>query len=646
MRRCPGNEADARIGRWIASALAVAGFLVPAYSGDPIAESFGQLPQIWGARLSPSGAFISFLHMDEKLDVPFAYVSNAAGEIRLVMASPKNKFDLQWCDWANDERLLCGFVGIDRVSGTKVGTTRLAAVNQDGSDIRVLLQNQLKRRWGYSQFQDRIIDWLPDDDEHVLIAVPDAYGMGVSRLNIYDGGLRVVLKPRANVRYWLSDGRGEVRARYYMSTEKWRWDFRLPGSRSWQTLAGSDLRDLDATFSPVGFGEDPNELLFFATKQGRKALFARNLLDGEDRLVYSHDAVDLSGTYSLGKFRRLVAVGYETDKPHLHFFDPAIEQITDSAAAALEGQRPAVIDESWDRSVYLLNLSSDQDPGRYYRLDLEARQMEALWLRHPFLKDWQLAQMQAISIEARDGVRVPAYLTMPVNGEIPLPLIVLPHGGPESRDYWGFDWLAQSFAARGFAVLQVNYRGSGGYGDDWAGIGGFRAWRLAVSDISDGVAQLIDDGIADADRMCIVGWSYGGYAALMSSIEEPDLYRCAVSIAGVTDPRTLIEDSRDFINSRAVREFVGTDDEVIDAGSPLRRAREIEVPVMLIHGDEDLNVSVAHSKKMHKALKKRGLSRLTVYDDAEHDIWSNEYRIDMLTRVGEFVDKHTAVRAD
>lgn len=646
MRRYPGDSPLLSCLQGFIACCALACLHPSALSADPLARAFGEVPQMWGVRLSPSGDYISFLHMDEKLDVPIAYVSTATGEANLVMASPKDRFDLQWCDWANDERLLCGFVGIDRVSGTKVGTTRLAAVNRDGTDMRVLLQNTLRRRWGYSQFQDRIVDWLPDDDDHVLIGVPDAYGMGVSRLNIYDGGLNVVLKPRSNVRYLLSDGRGEVRARYYMSTEKWRWDYRLPGSRKWEMLAGSDLRDLNKTFSPVGFGEDPNELFFFATEQGRLALFARNLLDGKDRLVYSHESVDLSGTYSLGKFRRLVAVGYETDKPHLHFFDPAIEQVTESAAAALQGRRPAVIDESWDRGVYLLFVSSDQDSGRYYRLDLRARQMQTLWPSHPALKDMELARMQPISIKARDGVRVPAYLTLPERGQNPLPLIVLPHGGPESRDYWGFDWLAQSFAARGFAVLQVNYRGSGGYGDDWAGFGGFRAWRLAVSDISDGVAQLVDDGIADANRMCIVGWSYGGYAALMSTIEQPDLYRCAVSIAGVTDPRTLINDSRDFIGSRAVREFVGSDAEVLDAGSPLRRAAEIKIPVLLFHGDEDLNVSIAHSKKMHKALKKRGLSRLTVYDDAEHDIWSNEYRVDMLTRVGEFVDKHTAVRTE
>jgi dipeptidyl aminopeptidase/acylaminoacyl peptidase len=220
----------------------------------------------------------------------------------------------------------------------------------------------------------------------------------------------------------------------------------------------------------------------------------------------------------------------------------------------------------------------------------------------------------------------------------------MPHGGPESRDVYGFDWLAQFFAAKGYAIIQSNYRGSGGYGDDWAGDGGFKNWRQAVTDISDGVQWLLEEDIVDSSRICAVGWSYGGYAALMSAIEKPELYNCVVSIAGVTDPGTLIADGRRFVSgSKRIREFVGTDDEVIKLGSPLKRSSEIQVPVLLIHGDADMNVTVKHSKKMHKALRKADKdTRLIIYEDAAHGIEPESYRIEMLSEIARFLDSNIA----
>ncbi len=151
----------------------------------------------------------------------------------------------------------------------------------------------------------------------------------------------------------------------------------------------------------------------------------------------------------------------------------------------------------------------------------------------------------------------------------------------------------------------------------------------------------MDQGIADPDRICVVGWSYGGYAALLSGVEEPDRYRCLVSIAGVTDPRTLIDDYRHFLNRKAMQKFIGRDAEVIKRGSPLKRASEISAPVLLFHGDQDVNVPIGHSKKMAKALKRAKKSvEYIEYEDVEHSIRRNGYRIDMLDRIGSFLDAH------
>jgi dipeptidyl aminopeptidase/acylaminoacyl peptidase len=301
-----------------------------------------------------------------------------------------------------------------------------------------------------------------------------------------------------------------------------------------------------------------------------------------------------------------------------------------------------VIDESWDRRYYIVHVSSDRDPGSFYRFDVKQNQLLPISPQYPLLASHSLAPMEPIRYPARDGAEIPGYLTLPVAGaEGARPTVILPHGGPESRDYWEFDWLSQFMAAKGYAVLQSNYRGSGGYGSDWSGEGGFRAWRTAINDLTDGAAYLVEQGVSDPNRICVVGWSYGGYAALMSGVEEPDRYRCLVSIAGVTDPGMLIDERRHFLSHKATGKLIGRDAEVIKRGSPLKRASEIRAPVLLFHGDQDINVSIKHSKKMAKALKRAKKSvEYIKYEDVEHSILRNGYRVDMLDRIGSFLDAH------
>ena len=253
--------------------------------------------------------------------------------------------------------------------------------------------------------------------------------------------------------------------------------------------------------------------------------------------------------------------------------------------------------------------------------------------------------MRPISYAADDGVQIPAYLTVPVDrGKGPFPAIVLPHGGPSARDYWDYDYLVQYLVASGYAVLQSNYRGSEGYGRAWRGDGGFRAWRRAIGDITAGAEYLVREGIADPKRVCAVGWSYGGYAALMSVIEQPTRYRCVVSIAGVTNPASLSAREMNFIGGAGAAEFIGDKDpEVRDQGSPTARSAEIKVPVLLVHAREDLNVPFRQSEDFAKTL--RGANKdvkFVEYDHADHGIRPERYRVDLLTQLGDFLQQHLA----
>ncbi len=609
---------------------------------DPTAVAFGTMPALWGVQISPDGSKIVLLKMHDQ-DLPVAIVFDFAGaKPRIVLASEKDRFELEWCEWANDERLLCGYYAVHREASQMYPVTRLVAVNADGSDMNVLMQRKLEKI--RTQFQDRVVDWLPDDREHVLIQKPDQRGSGVSRLDTYSGSLKTEARTRSYVRQWMTDGRGNLRLRFFIKNREYRWQYRLAGEKKWRLLHERKHTDIDTFYEPAGFGDDPNRLLVRKPHEGRLALWSEDLSNQADsKVVFSHPEVDVDGALRLGKFRRMVAVGYSTDHDHLHFFDEGIERISGRLSSSFPGQEVRIVDESWDRRFHIVHVGSDQNPGAYYRFDAEKNQLAQIAPQYPKLDGVPLSPMQPMHYTARDGASIPGYLTLPFSApEGGMPAVVLPHGGPESRDYWGYDWLAQFLSTRGYAVLQSNYRGSRGFGEDWSGEGGFRNWRTAIDDITDGARHLIEAGIADPKRLCIVGWSYGGYAALLSAAEEPTLYRCVVSIAGVTDLPKLIDDHRDFSGWRGVREFVGRHSDVLKRGSPARRAADFTAPVLLLHGDEDLNVLIGHSKKMAKALRKKKKDvEFIEYEDVEHGIRRNRYRIDMLDRIGAFLDRHT-----
>ncbi|WP_341713627.1 alpha/beta fold hydrolase, partial [Erythrobacter sp.] len=242
------------------------------------------------------------------------------------------------------------------------------------------------------------------------------------------------------------------------------------------------------------------------------------------------------------------------------------------------------------------------------------------------------------SYPARDGTQIPGYLTLPPGSDGKgLPAIVLPHGGPSARDEWGFDWLVQFFVARGYAVLQPNYRGSAGYGEAWFGKNGFQAWPTAIGDVNDAGLWLVSQGIASADQLAIVGWSYGGYAALQAQVLDPDLFRAVVAIAPVTDLLEMREYARGYTNSRLVSAFLGEGPH-LTTGSPARHADAFHAPVLLFHGTLDQNVNVQQSRIMEDRLKRAGKAvEYVEYEDLAHSLSDSKVRTDMLVRIDKFL---------
>ena len=329
---------------------------------------------------------------------------------------------------------------------------------------------------------------------------------------------------------------------------------------------------------------------------------------------------------------------YSTDYNHVEFFDPAINSLSKALQKALPGKEVTLLEDSWDGKKILLFATADNDPGAYYLFDRDTRQLKMISAARPELAGLTLAETKPITYPATDGAKVPGFLTLPLgsNGK-GLPLIVLPHGGPSSRDYWGFDWMTQFFVACGYAVLQPNYRGSSGFGSGWHGDNAYKGWRRAMTDINDAARWAASTGLANPKQMAIVGWSYGGYAALQANVVDPDLYAATVAIAPVTDLQQRKTEAEKYTNRLRVAAFVGSGPHIFE-GSPARNAAAIKSPVMLFHGTMDLNVDVKQSRRMKDALDDAGKRvEYFEYDDLEHSLVDSTVRADLLTRIGNFL---------
>jgi len=337
----------------------------------------------------------------------------------------------------------------------------------------------------------------------------------------------------------------------------------------------------------------------------------------------------------------VVGASYAIEKREAVYFDEGLEKLAAGLAKALGGEIAINFsDSSQDESKLLIWAGSDIDPGQYFLFDRDSKQLRPLLGVRPKVENQNLATVKPITFPAADGTEIPGYLTLPKGVEPKnLPAIVIPHGGPESRDEWGFDWLAQFFVSQGFAVLQPNFRGSAGYGDDWFLENGYKSWKVAIGDVSDGGSWLIRQGIAKPESLSIVGWSYGGYAALQSAVTYPDLFKAVIAIAPVTDLALKKNSNNSDYDSVVQDDRVGSGPHIKE-GSPAQNADRIKVPVMLFHGDLDQNVLINQSRMMEDKLKDAGKAVTFVeYEGLAHSLQNSAARIDMLTRSAAFLPK-------
>lgn len=625
------------------------------------AAAFGARESVENISLSPDGQQVAWLQPGPG-QVTELYVASASGgaKPRRLTLSDGNPFRLRRCNWAADDRLVCLIYGLGGNPKKLVPFTRLIAIDDDGGNVRELGQQDSIRRLFPRQFDGDVLDWLAQDGSVLMERnyVPDfstgthlgikLHGLGVDRIDTRTLRASPVERPVPSVQSYFSDGSGNIRLVAVGSLETSlsglisstvRYRYRPSDSREWREFSTFDVLTRDGVL-PLQVDGSSNSVYALKRLEGRDALY-RVKLDGTlaTELVYAHPAVDVGDLVTIGGRRRPIGVSYITEDPAIEYFNPADAKLVRSLAKALPALPDIeLVDASRDEKQLLIRASSDQDPGRYFVFDRALGSLNEILLARPELESVLLSVVKALTYATADGVKVPAYLTLPPGSAGKnLPGIVLPHGGPGARDEGGFDWLAQFFAQRGYAVLQPNFRGSTGYGDDWLVDNGFKSWQIAIGDVNDAGRWLVKEGIVVPDKLAILGWSYGGYAALQANVLDPDLFKAAIAIAPVTDFARLKDESWGFTNRGIVTDYIGNGPHIV-AGSPAANAATFKAPVLMFHGDRDRNVGVQQSRTMDAALRKAGKrSELIEYKNLEHDLADSVARADLLRRSDEFL---------
>ena len=655
--------------RWIGrgvSGLALAATFLPVGAAGAQeldnAARFGALESILDVSLSPDGNRLAFIEHGPNKARTLYVVDTAEGAkpSRTLSSDGGDGGNLSWCGWVTNSRLACQTFARDEFAGQIYGATNIIAVDAAGGNLRALGKRRTERSL-YADFRGgSVIDWSSNDDGSLLMTrsyVPEGdtssrivsrgEGLGVDRVDTMKATGRSVESPNRDAIYYLSDGHGNVRL---MATQAYsnstgqldttvRFLYRPKDGGAWKLLAQTDVVAEDG-FQPAAIDAATNRVYGFRKIDGRQAVVAMALDgSGTTSTIYAHPEVDVDDIIRIGRNGRIVGVSYATDQREAVITDAPLAKMTGALSKALGGKQVVIVDASADESRYLVRAESDTDPGDYYLYTPKAKELRPLLASRAQLAETTLSPVKAITYPAADGTMVPGYLTLPPGRSDAkgLPGIVMPHGGPSARDEWGFDWLAQYFAQTGYAVLQPNHRGSSGYGDQGYQNNGFQSWKTAVGDIADGGRWLSSSQGVDSAKLSIVGWSYGGYAALQSGVLAPDLFKAIVAIAPVTDLQQLKDEAQREGSGRINSKFIGTGPHIRE-GSPAQNAAAIKAPVLMFHGTFDQNVDVAQARTMRRALvAKDKRVELVEYPELAHSLETGEARTDMLRKISAFL---------
>ena len=631
----------------LAAVAAAIGGVAMAAEPPPL-EAYGRLPTIEDMEISPKGDRVAFITVDgEKRQL---VLHPLVGTVRHRLDAGQVK--VRWLDWAGDDHLLIttsSTAWLPQFRGGKHEWFQVVAYNLPRQKLVVLM--------GDTPDTLNVVMGEPMVATHR--GEPKVFVRGVTltgegsydlyRVDLDNGRGRIHARGHEDVSDWIVAPDGEPLARLEHDDRRGVAAITTRKGAGWREIGPAEAED--EAVAPLGLGRTEGTIFVSRREGDRRRLHELRLEDGALGAPLDKAGKTWSGVLYDPTTRRPLAISYLDQSHDYDFFDPAHHRAWRSARVAFKGSHVSL--QSWtpDFRKLVLLVEGPDDAGTYYLVDVEAKKADLLADAWPQVRPGQIGEVRWTTYKAADGLEIPAYLTLPPGREAKnLPLVVLPHGGPESRDAPGFDWWAQAFASRGYAVLKPQFRGSDGFGRKFVEAGYGEWGRRMQTDLSDGVRHLAKEGVIDPKRVCIMGASYGGYAALAGPTLDPGVYRCAVSVNGVGDlAGMLAQEARDVgrVNTAAVRywsRFMGASYRKrgeLDAVSPTRQAARADAPILVIHGKDDTVVPYAQSADFVRAMQRAGKPvEFVTLAGEDHWLSRGATRLQMLRSAMAFVEKH------
>jgi dipeptidyl aminopeptidase/acylaminoacyl peptidase len=624
----------------------------PTAAAPPSAEVFGALPAGTNVVMTPNGRRLAWI--DQRFPTSRVVMFDIAARKELRILALPEDLKIRRILWNDDETLIVTFSATQNAS-TAAQTSREYFVNMaydaSGGDGRMLPAVKGNNNSARRAAATSLVRWRLSKPHTVIMASHCYIGDGcLLEVDTATGGATVIKSGNQLTDGWAVSHDGVPVAR-----EDWDWKTRAYRVYS---LSGDSVREIlrrDDNERPLLVGILPdNSALVLLTSNGRSHQAAWALpLDGSPlRLLAEDPEGDIISTYTDSYTGAVTGVYVGGANTRIDWLDPAAQHRAELVARAFPNRTVDVYDWSSDASRMLAEVQAPSLPPVYYLIDFSTHRADIAAESYPSLANVPLGEFKEMTYKARDGTSIPAYLTLPPGKSAgAVPLVVLPHGGPQARDYPRFDWVVQFLATRGYAVLQPQFRGSTGFGEAFQKAG-YRQWGgLMQDDVTDGVQAMIAQGIADPHHVAIVGMSYGGYAALAGAAFTPTLYSCAVSVNGISDLRALMDEEvprygfyMRFISASQSQfaERVGAEtDSALKTRSPIHSVAAISIPILIAYGTGDGVVPNEQSERMAEALSKAGKSVTVVklpYED--HWLSKTETRVQLLQALESFLHDH------
>ncbi|QYJ78565.1 alpha/beta hydrolase family protein [Shewanella acanthi] len=623
-----------------------------------LAQLFSRGSEYSNVKISPTGKYLSAITSADGKDVLVVLNAQNKKLINTVyFAGNEQVGDYQW---ASSERLVFEKVYLEGWTDVPQYYGELMAVNADGSRQTYLFGYDSSGQQTGSNIKKNtairatafILDPLPDDEQYILVnALPWSEStkldhdllQDVYRVDLFKGTRKRITTAPIGQAQFMTDHEGEVR--FVSGTD-------IKNNSKLFYRQGSDWVNTDklnfglSDLTPISFTDNKN-IIFAQGREGTalSAVYRLNLETGEKTKIIQDKVVDPSGFWFNGTNKQLYAVEFENGHPSYAFVDndDSHAKLLKSLIAALPGHQVRIVSETRDGSTFVVVAFNDRNPGDYYTFDTKKLKLAYLASTRAWLDPEKMAEVKPISFTNRDGQTIYGYLTLPNGKEAKnLPLVVNPHGGPHGvRDWWGFDPENQLLAQHGIAVLQVNFRGSGGYGDNFKELG-YQKWGSDIQyDIIDATKYVIEQGFVDKDRICISGGSFGGYSALQSSILAPDLFKCAIGTAGVYDLPLWKKDSdvsESFSGRHYQTDALSNNLDLLKSMSPSYNVSKLKAKLLLIHGGDDKRVPISQLESLEKALKAHNYPyQKMVMDNEGHGFYNDNHRAEYYDQMLSFL---------